>query len=312
MELLVEGRQWLKEGEPPQAVLQEVNEQLQAASSDPAKAAWKLLGAEANLAAGDAEKAVPMASEALVLFKKLGNHQAEMDATSALVSALMSKDPGAAADVASAAAGVCRDSGDVEGEASMLLYKAKASLASMEDPYAAAEAAIASCLLYRQAGNTTGDAAALEAVARAHLLYDPEQSLKAAKEALAAGSAGDVTALPGIEQLVAAAKVQVATAQNAEQAKYLSCRGQSGAAYKWPKVPQLRGPPAQDVFALQQEPSPQLAMELKESHGGISAGAKDKAAISYSRKAFKWTKGNHKTDEAWFRQELTYLPPPTE
>eukprot|EP00434_Breviolum_minutum_P032958 symbB.v1.2.029155.t1/scaffold3143.1/size62517/4 len=61
-----------------------------------------------------------------------------------------------------------------------------------------------------------------------------------------------------------------------------------------------------------QEPSPQLAMELKESHGGISAGAKDKAAISYSRKAFKWTKGNHKTDEAWFRQELTYLPPPTE
>eukprot|EP00435_Cladocopium_sp_Y103_P051695 s1071_g16.t1 len=29
MELLVEGRQWLKEGEPPQAVLQEVQEQLQ-------------------------------------------------------------------------------------------------------------------------------------------------------------------------------------------------------------------------------------------------------------------------------------------
>ena len=33
--------------------------------------------------------------------------------------------------------------------------------------------------LLGQAGNTSGDAAALEITARAHLLYDPEQSLKA-------------------------------------------------------------------------------------------------------------------------------------
>lgn len=310
MELLVEGRQWLKEGEPPQAVLQEVQEQLQATSDSQAKAAWKLLGAEAHLAAGEAEKAVPLASEALVLFKKLANHQGEVDATLALVKGLMSKDPGAAVDVAAAAAGACHDAGDAEGEAAMLLCKAKASLASMQDPYAAAEAAIESCLLYRQAGNTSGDAAALEITARAHLLYDPEQSLKAAKEAMAVCSSGDVTALPAIERTLAAAKVQVATAQKAEQAKYLSCRGQSGAAYKWPKHPQLRGPPAQDVFALQQESSPQLAVEPKqESHGH---GATDKATVSFSRKAFKWYKGAHKTDEAWFRQELTYLPPPTE
>ena len=33
--------------------------------------------------------------------------------------------------------------------------------------------------LQNQAGNTSGDAAALEVTAQAHLLYDPEQSLKA-------------------------------------------------------------------------------------------------------------------------------------
>ena len=55
-------------------------------------------------------------SEALVLFKKLANHQGEMDASYALVHGLMSKDAGAAMDVAAAAAGACHDSGDVEGE----------------------------------------------------------------------------------------------------------------------------------------------------------------------------------------------------
>jgi len=37
--------------------------------------------------------------------------------------AMFRQDPGAAADVASAAAGVCRDSGDVEGEAGTVLME---------------------------------------------------------------------------------------------------------------------------------------------------------------------------------------------
>eukprot|EP00913_Durusdinium_trenchii_P013139 g12334.t1 len=55
-----------------------------------------------------------------------------------------------------------------------------------------------------------------------------------------------------------------------------------------------------------QESSSQQLTEKKE------ATKVDQVGVKFSRKAFKWTFGNHKTDEAWFRQELTYLPPPTE
>eukprot|EP00913_Durusdinium_trenchii_P033161 g31044.t1 len=283
-----------------------------------AKAAWKLLAAEAHLASGEAEFAVQRASEALVIFKKLSLKEAEaipginvhfftkrrqrfVSSVKFVIQTIDTaleafSDPGAAAEVAQGAAGSCRDAGDTLGEATMLLHQAKALLASMqdwmgkdlrrqgqavccsfldvlwskldsdskirsircgsnprrEDPYAAAEAAIASCLLYREAGNSGGEAEALEVAARAHLLYDPEQAFKAAKEALAVCSGGGaLTALAQIEKTWAAAKAQLHTAQRAEQAKSISCRGQSASTYKWPKVPQIRGPPAVDVFAQQ-------------------------------------------------------------
>ncbi|CAJ1395315.1 unnamed protein product [Effrenium voratum] len=196
------------------------------------KAGWKLVAAEALLVQGSAEKAVTQASEALVLFQQQKSHDGEMAATNVLVDGLMTKDPAAAGELADSAAGMCRDQGDLSGEAAMLLRKAQALLASMQDPYCAAEAGIASCLLFRQVGDSGGEAAALEAAARAHLLYDPEQALQAAKEALALCSAADTAALPRVERTMAAAKAQLATAQQAEQAKSLSCRGQSAPSFK--------------------------------------------------------------------------------
>ena len=77
-----------------------------------------------------------------------------------------------------------------------------------------------------EVGDRGGEAAALELAARAHLLYDPEQALTAAKEALALRSSA------AVEATLAAAKAQLATSQRAEQARALSCRGQSATAYR--------------------------------------------------------------------------------
>ncbi|CAE7381481.1 ODC1 [Symbiodinium sp. CCMP2592] len=238
-----------------------------------------------------------------------------MAASAALIDALVLKQDGAAAaDAAESAAAACREADDVAGEAAMLLRKSEALLAAMQDPYTAAETAISACLLFRRAGDACGDASALEAAARAHLLYDPEQAIKAAKEALAiASAAGDISALPRIERSMIAAKAQVATAQQAEQAKALSCRGQAAPAYKWPKVLQLRAPAAPDVFAMQERPraegGSQLALRGASTGPAGAAKIDTKPAVAFTRKPFKWNPGYHKTDEAWYRQELTYLPP---
>lgn len=292
-----QGRTWLQEGEPPTAVLQETEDLLQTAADNRSKAAWKLVAAEAHLRVGDAVEAIQSASQAMVLFEQLKLREEQMAASAALIDALVLKQDGAAAaDAAESAAAACREADDVAGEAAMLLRKSEALLAAM------------------QAGDARGDASALEAAARAHLLYDPEQAIKAAKEALAiASAAGDISALPRIERSMIAAKAQVATAQQAEQAKALSCRGQAAPAYKWPKVLQLRAPAAPDVFAMQERPRAEGGSQLAvrgASAGPVGAAKIDtKPAVAFTRKPFKWNPGYHKTDEAWYRQELTYLPP---
>eukprot|EP00930_Biecheleria_cincta_P007035 TRINITY_DN108176_c0_g1_i1.p1 TRINITY_DN108176_c0_g1~~TRINITY_DN108176_c0_g1_i1.p1 ORF type:complete len:330 (-),score=102.74 TRINITY_DN108176_c0_g1_i1:24-1013(-) len=323
MEVILQGRSWLQEGEPPSAVLQETDEQLKAASDNTSRASWQVVAAEASLAKGDPEAALQAAAEALARFKQLNMVECQTAASSVVIDALAMKQDGpGAVEAAEDALGVCRGAGDLPGQAAMQLKLAKAHLASMQDPYSSAQAAIASCLLFRQVGDSQGDIAALEVAATAHLLYDPEQALKAVKEALAVCQvSGSFKAKASVERVFAAAKSQIATSQHAEQAKAMSCRGDKTPQHKWPKVPQQRGRAALDPFSSQElsdgtfvSAGSQLAVkEMSTSRIAMKmSDGEKKAPVTFMRKPFKWVSASHKTDEAWYRQELTYLPPPVQ
>lgn len=322
MEIILQGRSWLQEGEPPSAVLQETDEQIKAASDSTSQASWQVVAAEASLAKGAADEALQAAAEALARFKQLNMVDCQTLASSVVIDALVVKQDGpGAVEAAQDALGVCRAAGDIPGQAAMQLKLAKAHLTSMQDPYSSAQAAIAACLLFRQVGDSEGDVAALEVAATAHLLYDPEQALQAVKEALAVCQAhGSFKAKASVDRVFAAAKSQIATSQHAEQAKSMSCRGDKTPQHKWPKVPQQRGRAALDPFASQEQSDgtylsagSQLAVkEMSNAPVGKLAPTDNKAQVQFMRKPFKWVGTSHKTDEAWYRQELTYLPPPVQ
>jgi len=317
MEIIQQGRRWLYEdGEGPEAVLEETAEQLKAATDKASQAAWTLVSAEALLAKGAAAESLEKASHARAVFSQLGLKICEAAAAFVVADVLLFQQDGqAAAAAASAAVEACQAAGDAKGEASMLLQLARAHLTSMQDPYSAAKAAISSCLRFRSVGDSQGEVAALEVAARAHLLYDPEQALKAAKEASAlCDSTGNFKAKASVAQTLAAAKAQIATAQHADQAQSFSCRGDKSVQFKWPKVVQQNGPAAPDLFVVQDNASTsvELAEQRAPDRGNISSGHAHKPAVNFMRKAFKWTAPRHATDEAWYRQELVYLPPPRE
>lgn len=313
MDLIQQGRGWLQDGEGPDAVLQETAEQLQATTDAQSRAAWMLVSAEAFLAKGLPEEALDKASQALGQFRILGLVACEAEAASVLSDVhLFKQDASSAAAVASSAAELLRSSGDGLGEARLLLKVAEAHLLSMEDPYTAARNAISACLLFRSVSDSQGEILSLEATARAHLLYDPEQALKAAKEALSiCDSSGHFKVKPKVVQTLAAAKAQIATAQHANQAMSFSSRGDRGAQYKWPKTAQQMGPAAVDIFAVEEVPRPGTG-ELAVQTPGEKLPAVSKPPMSFMRKPFKWTVGKHATDEAWYRQELVYIPPSRE
>eukprot|EP00933_Yihiella_yeosuensis_P072204 TRINITY_DN80530_c0_g1_i1.p1 TRINITY_DN80530_c0_g1~~TRINITY_DN80530_c0_g1_i1.p1 ORF type:complete len:327 (-),score=95.55 TRINITY_DN80530_c0_g1_i1:52-1032(-) len=318
MELIQQGRGWLQDGEGPDAVLEETASQIKATSDKTEQTAWKLVAAEAYLERGAAAEALENASEALAHFKHIGSRDCEAAAASIVADIhLFNQDGPAAAAAASAGADACQRARDSKGEAAMLLKLATANLIAMEDPHSAANAAISSCLLFRSVGDSTGEVAALEAVARAHLLYDPESALKAAKEASAVCDANsNFKAKASIAPIIAAAKAQIATEQHADQAHSFSCRGDKGVKHKWPVVLQQRGMRAPDLFAveetLQKRANDLSVSETRPSTGNIDKGTTTKAPVTYMRKSFKWTLGQHATDEAWYRQELVYLPPKME
>mmetsp|Transcript_93360 Transcript_93360/g.166028 ORF Transcript_93360/g.166028 Transcript_93360/m.166028 type:complete len:325 (-) Transcript_93360:115-1089(-) len=318
MDLILQGKGWLQDGEPPSAVLEETDEQLKAATQNQSKAAWKVVAAEALLMQGCIAEALELGAEALAQFKQLHLRDCEIAAYSVVIDALITKQDMGAVETASNAAAVCRQASDGKGEATMLLKLAEAHLATMQDPYAAAKSAISSCLLFRSVNDVQGDADALEVAARAHLLYDPEQSLQAAKEALTlCQQAGHFKAKARVEKTLAAAKAQIAISQQAAQAQSQSSRGDRAVQHKWPKVPQQRGLPVPDAFAVQARESEETGTRLALQKEGAqkvqtaSASPVDKPGANFMRKAFKWTSGAHKTDEAWYRQELVYLPPPS-
>jgi len=315
MDVILQGRGWLQDGEPPSPVLEEIDEQLKTATPNQSKAAWKVVAAEALLMQGSIAEALESAAEALAQFKQLGLRECEMAAYSVVIDVLTTKQDFGAVETASNAATVCRQAGDSRGEATMLLKLAEAHLASMQDPYAAAKSAISSCVLFRSVGDVQGDADALEVAARAHLLYDPEQSLQASKDALAlCQQSGHFKAKARVEKTLAAAKAQIAISQQATQAQSQSSRGDRAVLHKWPKVPQQRGIAVPDAFAVQASQElhedSRLALQKEAAQKSTGHAPTDKPGANFVRKAFKWTSGAHKTDEAWYRQELVYLPPP--
>lgn len=305
--LIQQGRSWLQEGEGPQAVAAEAEELVSAAGGDRrARAAWQLVLAEARLAGGQAAAAAEAATGAAAAFQQAGEKECEVAALAVLVDALLAKGDSEDAVAAAARAGdVCRSMRDSKGEAAASLQFAKAHLQQTTDPYAAACAAMASSRLFVDLGDKRGSAEALHVAARAHLLYDPEHALKVAKDAAAAyEEVRDYRGKAAAAQLAAAAKVQIATAQHAEQATSMTARGDAYVKHKWPRYEQQRGwrpedPCAYSGYAFQGE-------QAQAHH----AEDKVKTKSLFMRKAFKWTDGRHATDAAWFRQELRFLPPP--
>jgi len=314
-EILQQGRGWLQEGEAPEAVVEEAAQLLGGAGSDTVRAAWLLVIAEAQLKACCAAEAIEAASESFALFKTSGASKAcAAAAASALADAnILKQDFDDAITAASAAANLYARLGDAEGEAAMHLKFASAYLMQMKDPYTAARAALSAAQMFQEQGDKRSLAEALQTAAQAQMLYDPEQALKAAKDALSACGDPRAASLKGeVSRTVAAVKTQIALEQNADMAGAMSSRGDQHITHKWPKVPQQQGEMPADPFAVKAyiAASQGAITNTLTRHEQAMGETKEKRGTMFMRKAFKWTEGRHATDEAWFRQELRYLPPP--
>jgi len=301
MELVEQGRAWLGAGEGPDAVLEEAAGQLEAAPDKRSRAAWLLVAAEAQLAKARPEEALDAASEATAIFKELGLKAAEASGACSIANALLAKQSWNDAIAATTRAlDLCTDTGDMKGEAVMYVKLARAYLQQMQDPYVGARSALMAVQIFSELGDKQGEAAALQTCAEAYLLYDPEEALKVGKEAIAACEvAGDHRGKAAVQQTVAAARAQLATMQNADQAGAFAARGDGHVTYKWPRYAQQRGYQAPDPFAVEEYVPPP---SNKEKPGG-------KKSATFMRRAFKWTSGYHQTDSAWYRQELHFHPP---
>jgi len=301
-EAIEQGRGWLQEGEGPLAIIEEATQLAKETGDLKCKAAWKLVAAEAYLANCAPRDALPLLSEILPIFKEAREHKCELAVLGALIEAhLAEQDWQAAAVSATRAAELARQAKDARREVSMLLKLAEIYLRQMRDPYQAVQAALAARQRSSEVGDAAGKAQALQLAAEAQMLYAPEQALKAATEAVAAWEqVGDHHARAASDQLVTAAKSQVATIQHAVQATSMSCRGDAYTAHKWPQYAQQQGERAMDPFAFETY----VPHELPKPHNS-------EPKTTFMRREFKWNNAADQTDEAWFRQELRYLPPPT-
>jgi len=301
MEIIEQGKSWLEEGEGPDAVLEEATAQLKSADKK-GKAAWLLVTAEAYLAKAKPDDALDAASEATALFKELGLKAPEAAGACAIASAHLAKQSWDDAIAATTRAlDLCTDAGDLKGEAVMYVKLARAYLQQMMDPYVGARSALMAVQIFSELGDKQGEAAALQTCAEAYLLYDPEEALKVSKEAIAACElAGDFKGKAAVQQTVQAARSQLATMQNADQAGAFAARGDGHVNYKWPRYAQQRGYASPDPFAVEEYVAP---TNKNEKHG-----AKAKTP-NFMRRAFKWTAGHHQTDGAWYRQEFHFHPP---
>lgn len=301
MEIITQGKGWLQEGESAVAVVEEAKELIKAASDKKTEAAWLVVAAEALILTGAVEEALDLAAQAMATFVQLSLRACEVAAALAVASAhVLRQDWDDAIGALMQALAASHDSGDRATEAEVTLKLAKAYLMQMKDPFTAAEAAVTSTKLFKAVGNKIGEAEAFKAAAEAHLLYDPAQALKAAKQAAAlADESGNPKVRAFVAPVLAAAKAQVALSQHAALAQSQSGRGDMYVAHKWPCYAQQRGARVPDLFVVN---------EYRTSAPGSATTAKANAA-SFTRRSFKWTSGRHATDEAWYRQELRLVQP---
>merc|ERR1712060_449826 len=97
---------------------------------------------------------------------------------------------------------------------------------------------------------------------------------------------GDIKSKAAMLKLVAAAKAQIGTSQQAESASSFAARGDSHIPYKWPKVPQQEGECPPDPFiVLDYAPPDKSRMDKLKGKGP-----------NFTKKSFKWTLGRHATD----------------
>lgn len=301
MELIQQGVGWIKAGEAPEAVIEEALDLLKSAEDKQSRAAWLVVLAEARVAVAEAEDAADAACQAAAIFRELGMRDCEAAAASALVSALtMRQDWDGAVLASHRELEACKFLKDQAAEAQATLRLAQAQIPQMKDPFAAAQTAILATNLFRRIHDRQGELLALQATAEAHLMHDPEKALEAAKEALAlCDELSNLKAKALVQQYLAAAKLQIATLQNAQQAQSLSSRGDQYVPYKWPRPLQQRG----------KKPEAEVSSELVVDNSGRKQVAGKPPATQFVRKAFKWVAPNHATDEAWYCQELRLLQP---
>lgn len=318
MDLIQQGIGWLKEGEAPEAVIEEALEQHEAATEKGARAAWLVVAAEARVATAEADDAADAASQAVAIFREMGQKACEAMAASALSSALaMKQDWEGAVAACSRELAAYKELGNKRSEAQATLKLAKARISLMKDPFEAAQTALAATKLFRAVGDRAGELAALQAITEAHLSYDPEKALEAAKDAATlCDELCDLKAKPLVQRSLAAAKAQIAVSQNAQQAQSLSSRGDQYMPHKWPKSLQQRGARAPDLSAKQymQEDRREVSRVTQSQGNGVKTvemggKAMPVRSTTFARKSFKWTAPHHPTDEAWYRQELRLLAP---
>jgi tetratricopeptide (TPR) repeat protein len=300
LDTIEQGLGWLEDGEAPDAVAEEAMSQVSSASDKGTKAAWLVVAAEAYAAGGKAAEGIEPASEAVEMFKDLGAKTAESKAACSLASvqlAAMNWDE--AVPCTTAAIDVSQEVGDIASTAAMFLKLAKGYLAQMRDPYVAARSALSAVEIYRQLGDNKGMAESLQTAAEGYLLYDPEEAMKVCKEAVSAfDTCCDFKSKVACQQLQTACRAQIAVSQQATAAASTVARGDNVVPYKWPKYAQQRGYPTPDPYIVEEYTGP-----VKPT------GAAEKKQARFQRRSFKWTRGTHATDGAWYRQELHFVPP---
>merc|ERR1719401_2527577 len=301
MGIIAEGMEWLALGEAPVTVVEEAKEQMQKASDQTSKAGWKLVLAEAYIATCKPTEALDSASEALATFKGAGLKDLELKAVIVVAKAdVMKQEWDDAIAAYTTALDHCVTLGAFGEQAAVFVALAEAYLKQMKDPYMAARSALSAVQVYGDLDDKKGMVKSLLVAADAHLLYDPEAALKVAKDGVAAcEEVGDIQSKAEMLKLVAAAKAQIGTSQQAESAGSFAARGDSHIPYKWPKVPQQEGECPPDAFIVQDYAPPE-----KSKHDKLKT-----KGPNFTKRSFKWTMGRHQTDGAWFRQELHYQPP---
>lgn len=309
-DVIVRGRGWFEDGEPPEAVIQEVQELLKESPLDPlAKAALLLVSAEASRNICLLNEASDAAAEAVAIFHQFGEKRCELEAMGVLVELHLNlRRLNDAAELADLAVERSKRFDDDGLRSAALLRLSRVKLVQGDDPQSASHVAIEASKVCAKICDRRGVGEAKAIAAQALLLSDPQSALKHARSALQdTDKVSDAAGRAQASKLFEAAKTQISTIQRAGQATAQSARGDKTAVkHEWAKIGQQRGERAYDQWAHGcgvpgNEEEDSFAVE----------GEKPKTAdVQFMRKNFKWTDGSTSTDAAWYRQELRFLPPP--